>query len=107
MAIKDKICDYINSNDAEGVIPVDNYFNSDDYVIDGADMIVTMNGNTITEISIETNIKYNPTDGEYTERVIKLTDILKLEVNAKLNKAQSYKAPKKADGTFSNLDYIL
>ncbi|MBD5087169.1 MAG: hypothetical protein HDT32_07470 [Clostridiales bacterium] len=107
LAIKDKICEYINSNDAEGVIPVDNYFNNEDYYIDGADMVVTMNGNSITGISIETNIKYNPTDGEYTDRVIKLTDILTLEINGKLNKAQSYKAPKKADGTFSNLDYIL
>lgn len=105
--VSDRICDLINSNEADGVIKVDNYFNDEDYEVVGADMTVTMNGNTLTEISIETNIKYNPTGGDYTDKNIKLTDILTLTINKNLDKAQKYDAPKKPDGTISNLSYIL
>lgn len=96
LSIKDKITEMINSNDAEGVVDVDNYFDAEDYMIHDSVMVVTMSNTDIKSISIDTKIKYCPTGGEYTEERITLTNSIKLDVNANLDKAIEYKAPKSA-----------
>lgn len=96
LSIKDKITEIINSNDAEGVVDVDNYFDADDYMIRDSVMVVTMSNTDIKSISIDTKIKYCPTGGEHTEKRITLTNSIKLDVNANLDKAIEYKAPKSA-----------
>lgn len=94
LSIKDKITEIINSNNAEGVVDVENYFDTDDYMIHDSVMVVTMSNTDIKSNSIDTKIKYCPTGGDYTEERITLTNSIKLDVNAYLDKAIEYKAPK-------------
>ena len=94
LAVNQKIADLINSNDAEGVIEVDNYFDSTDYLLKESCFTVIIDNGTLTNIEIETKLKYNPTDGEYTDKRITLSDKMTLEINKNLDKAQAYSAPK-------------
>ena len=94
VAVNQKISDLINSNDAEGVLDVDNYFDSEDYLLKESCFTVLMEADALKNIEIETKLKYNPTDGEYTDKRITLSDKMTLEINKNLDKAQSYTAPK-------------
>ena len=111
ISVKDKICDMINSNDADGVIDVDNYFNNSEYEIDKADMTLEMVEGNLYNISIATELRYNPTGGEHTDSKILLENTLILSINENLDKAQKYKAPEKAEGSILGLEsankYIL
>jgi|GEM_PF-1248525 len=92
--VNQKIAELINSNDAEGVIDVDNYFDSSDYMLRESCFTVVMNGSDLTTIDIETEFKYNPTSGDYTDKRITLTDKMTLEINKNIDKALAYTAPK-------------
>lgn len=94
LSIKDKITEIINSNEAEGVVDVENYFDTDDYMIHDSVMVVTMSNTDIKSISIDTKIKYCPTGGDYTEERVTLTNSIKLDINANIDKAKEYTAPK-------------
>lgn len=103
LSIKDKITEIINSNNAEGVVDVDNYFNADDYMINDSVMVVAMSGTDIKSVSVDTKIKYCPTGGDFTEERITLTNSIKLDINANLDKATKYKAPKSANTPLTGL----
>lgn len=96
LSIKDKITEIINSNEAEGVVDVDNYFDAEDYMIHDSVMLVTMSSTDIKSVAVDTKLKYCPTGGEYTEERVTLTNSIKLDVNANLDKAIEYKAPESA-----------
>ncbi len=98
---------FLNTNEAEGVVDVENYFNDSAYTVEDASLTVVMNGNTVVSMKLDTEIKYNPTAGDYTENNITLNNELTLSVNQNLKKAQDYGAPKKPDGLLSHLEYIL
>lgn len=104
LSIKDKITDIINSNKAEGIIPVDNCFNANKNIIDDSVMIVEMNKNNLVSINIDTKIKYYPIGGEYTEQQITLTNSIVLKVNAELDKAAKYTAPTSATNNITGLN---
>ena len=91
-SIQTKILEIINSNDAEGVLDVNNYINSDITIKDAEVIVVYVDGE-LTEISIKTDIKYNPVDGDYVDYNITLTNELNLLINDKITKAQDYTAP--------------
>ncbi len=99
----------LNSNPAQGVVTVENYFNKADHTVKDAQFTVVMTEGKLVSMELDTKIKYNPTAGEYTERNVTLDNALILKVNDRLEKAQSYTAPKKAKATlvFGGLDYIL
>lgn len=97
--IQSKIINIINSNTADDVIPVNNYMNTDLNIKD-AEFIVTIESGKITEVSIKTDIKYNPIGGEFTDYNITLTNELELLINDKLSNASDYSAPKSAESTF-------
>lgn len=99
LSVQDKIIDIINSNEATGVIDVDNYFNSSKNMIKESEIVIEMKANAITKIEVTTEIRYNPTGGEYTERQITLTNSIVLEINKKLTDAQKYKAPETTETT--------
>lgn len=94
LSIKDKITDMINSNNADGVVDVVNYFNAADYMIHDSVMVVAMSNADIKSVSVDTKIKYCPTGGDFTEERITLTNSIKLDINANLDEAMKYKAPK-------------
>ncbi len=89
-----KILEIINSNDAEGVGDVNNYFNSDCILEDAIVEIVMENGK-IKTLMCETEIRYVPTDGDYTEYTVTLNNLIKVKVNEKLDDALDYEAPEK------------
>ena len=92
--VQEKINAFINSNNAEGVIKVDNYFDEENHTIMDAVMVVEIKNGKVVEISTETKITYTPTAGEYTDRNITLTDTLTLVVDENYDKASEYTAPK-------------
>lgn len=102
IAVNQKISDYINSNDADGVVPVNNYFDSTDYLLKEACFEVVIESTGLKSMEIETKIKYNPTSGDYTDKRITLTDKITLDVNKNLDKATSYTAPKNTTTSLGN-----
>lgn len=101
-AIQEKIIDIINSNNAEGVLDVENYFNTDNYIIEEAIIVVKYNGNTLESIKCETEVRYEPTDGEYTEYKVTLNNVVEIELNKKLDDALDYEAPD-STGTWAGI----
>lgn len=93
IAIQQKILDIVNSNDAEGVVDVNNYLNSTDYIFEEAVVEVTVKNGALAAIKCETEIRYTPTGGDYTEYVATLKNTIELEINKKLDDAQEYTAP--------------
>ena len=91
----EKIMSLINSNDAEGVIKVNNYFNENRYMIKDAIVVVEMKNGEIASISLKTEVRYNPVGGDYTEENITLTDKISIIFNDNLESAKTYTAPKK------------
>lgn len=110
LSIKYKITDIINSNEAEGVEDVNNYFNSDNNSIEDSVMVVEMIDTDLVKITVDTQIKYCPTGGDYTEERITLTNSIILTVNAELNSAAKYTAPKSATRSmtgFNSASYYI
>ncbi len=91
----EKIMSLINSNDAEGVIKVNNYFNENRYMIKDAIVVVEMKNGEIASISLKTEVRYNPVGGDYTEENITLTDKISIIFNDNPESAKKYTAPKK------------
>ena len=94
LAIKDTITDIINSNEAEGVVDVNNYFNSSEYTIKDAEIVIELKDGVLAEINVNTKITYNPIGGEHTENNITLTNTIVVKINENLDKAAEYEAPK-------------
>ena len=92
IAVQDKIVDIVNSNDAEGVLDVDNYLNQIINIKD-AEFVVVFENDMLKSISLKTDLKYNPTAGDYTDYNITLTNKLELLINENLEGAQEYEAP--------------
>lgn len=91
--VQKKITDLINSNPAENVADVENFFNEDRNIIDEAETIVEIKDGQIVSVTVKTQIRYQPTGGEYTEENIVLTNTITLEINKKTDDALSYVAP--------------
>ena len=97
LSIQDKVLDIVNSNDEQGVVDVNNYMNSQ-VIIKKAVFVITITNGALESISIETDLKYNPVDGEYTDYNITLTNVLELKINKELDNASEYIAPEKVEG---------
>ena len=104
--MQNKILEIINSNDAEGVLDVNNYFNSD-YIVEEAEIVIEMKDGKLVGMECLTELKYCPTGGDYTEYNITLTNTIEFVINDRLNKALDYEAPGKVDGFIDNLESIL
>ena len=96
--VQKKIIDMINTNMYGDVISVDNYFNSENIVKEASIKIVLTNGK-ISSVYCDTELCYTPTGGDYTEYNITLNNVIDLQVNKNLSKAQSYVVPEKVKGT--------
>ena len=111
LATQDVILDLINSNNADGVVDVNNYFDTEHYTVNDAALIVEMKNGKLKNITCETELSYTPIGGEYTDYQVTLNNVIKLSVNENLDKASEYEAPGKADGVFGSLStagkYIL
>ncbi|MDE6302767.1 MAG: hypothetical protein K2M36_04185 [Clostridia bacterium] len=94
MSVQNTISELINSNKADGVIPVNNYFNTQDNDVRDAEMVIEMQNGKIVSIEVSTKIRYNPTGGNYVGERITLTNSISLIVNDKLSAAKDYEAPK-------------
>lgn len=99
-AVQEKIVGMINTNSYDDVIKVENYFNTENVIKDASIKIVLEN-EKISSIVCDTELCYNPTGGDYTEYNITLNNIIDLQVNKNLAKAQEYEAPNKVKGTLS------
>ena len=91
--LQNRIINIINSNDAEGVIDVNNHFNNDNYTLEEGLIEVTLKNDTVTSINCMTEIRYNPTAGDYTEYNVELKNSIEIEINENLDKALEYTAP--------------
>ncbi len=91
--IQQKILGLINSNDAAGVVDVNNYLNSEEYIFEEAVVEVKLKNNELVSIKCETEIRYTPTGGDYTEYNVALKNTINITVNNKLENAEEYKAP--------------
>ena len=109
VGVQNRILDIVNSNDAEGVVDVNNYFNNEAYTVRESELVVEMSEGNILSVSYNTELKYTPTGGEFTDYNVTLNNRLELKINDKLTDAQEYEAPKKALATlgFGGLDWIL
>ncbi len=109
----DDIVKILNFNPADGVLTVENNFNEADFTVKDAVLTVVIKNGAIDSMELDTEIKYNPTSGEYTENNVTLNNRLKLTVNAELDKAQKYDSPEKdtanlgLSGLISAKYYIL
>ena len=93
LGIQQKILAMINSNDAEGVVDVNNYLNSEEYIFEEAIIEVKLKNGQLTSIKCETEIRYVPTGGDYTEYNVTLKNTIEININNKLTNAESYQAP--------------
>ncbi len=107
--LMEDIVDVLNSNPAQGVVTVENYFNGTDHTVEDAAFTVVMKDGKLVSMELDTEIKYNPTEGEYTENNVTLNNRLTLKVNDRLEKAEAYERPNKAESILGigGLDYIL
>ena len=103
IAIQNGILDIVNSNNEDGVLDANNYFNSSNYTIEDAEIVVEMENGQITSINILTKIKYVPIGGDYTEDVATLTNKIEVVFNKNLDKAAEYEAPKSTSTGLSGL----
>lgn len=94
ISIQNKILEIVNSNDADGVLDVDNYFDPSNYSIEEASIEVVITAGKLTSINVTTEIKYNPTSEEYVDEIIILTNVIELKVNEWYSYAEEYEAPK-------------
>lgn len=101
-ALQNNICSLINGNGYDGVIPVENYFDGDSYSVESGDYSITVKNGKMVSCEIETELRYTPTGGDYTDAVVTLKNSISLEVNAKLDKASDYTAPKNVDTTLGS-----
>lgn len=106
LSVQNTILNMINSNEADGVVDVNNYFNSEN-MIKKAEIVVEFVNGKISTIQCLTELKYTPTGGEYTEYNITLTNKIELKINDKLSAAEKYESPTKTNGLFDNLESIL
>ena len=95
ISLQDNILDLINTNPSESVIMVNNNFNTQSYIVEDAEFIIEMENGKVTKISCETEIKYEPTGGTYTEYNVTLKNQLELEINKNIEKASKYESPDK------------
>lgn len=102
LTVQDTICDMINSNEAEGVVDVENYFNSTTNVIRDSEMVVEIGASGITSIDVATEIRYNPTNGDYTENQVTLKNSIAIEFNKEITDASEYVAPKNTETTIGS-----
>lgn len=105
-ALQDTIVDLINSNEAEGVVDVNNYLGSE-YMIKNAEIVVVIENGTLKTVECLTELKYPPTGGEFTEYNVTLTNKISFAINENIDKAEKYKAPGKPDGVIDNLESVL
>ncbi|MCR4660415.1 MAG: hypothetical protein K5765_00235 [Clostridia bacterium] len=93
-SIQQIIADLINSNTADGVIPIENYFNTQEYKIDTSSFTAVIKNGKLVNFGIDIKIKYIPTDGQYTDSRITLKNSIELDINKNIDKATEYVAPK-------------
>ena len=96
-AVQEKITAMINTNAYDDVIPVNNYFNTDNIVKDASLKIVITDGK-LTSVDCDTKLTYTPIAGDYDEYNITLDNAIELKVNKDLAKAQKYEVPDKVKG---------
>ena len=96
-AINAKVTSMINSNNADDVIPVDNYFNEAENDIQSCILTITIKNGAISKVEVESEIKYMPTAGEHSDKNITLIDRIELSVNDNISKATDYTAPKRVN----------
>ena len=101
--IQNDILDIVNSNNADGVLDVNNYFNSSEHTIEDAEIVVVMKDGAIVSMEVLTKIKYVPTGGDHTDKTVTLTNKIELEFNKNLDKAADYEAPKSTSTGLSGL----
>ncbi len=104
--IQNKILAYVNSNNEEGVIKANNYFDSAENTIRKSKFNITYDGDELKEIICKTKLSYAPTDGDYIGYNVTLDNILKASFNEKLNAASSYEKASKAT-LVGGLKYLL
>lgn len=95
--VQSKIVDLINSNPADEVTDVQNYFNEQENEVANSEMVVEIKNGQLVAVNVQTDLRYCPTGGEYTEENILLTNKIELKVNEKLEKAQEYVAPENVE----------
>ena len=72
---------------------MNNYLNSEEYIFEEAVVEVKLKEDELVSIKCETEIRYVPTDGEYTEYNVALKNIIDIAVNNMLEDAGEYEAP--------------
>ena len=97
------IIEMINSNPADSVTDVENYFNEENNEVADTEMVVEIKDGQLVSINANTKFRYCPTGGEYTEQNVVLTNEIELLFNAKAEDAQSYIAPAKVETTIGKL----
>ena len=101
--IQNGILDIVNSNDEDGVLDVNNHFNSSNNTIEDAEIVVVIENGQILSMEVLTKIKYVPIDGDHADKTVTLTNKIELEFNINLDKATEYKAPKSTTSGLSGL----
>lgn len=95
--VQKKICDLINSNEGDDVVPVENYFNENDYRLEECDCSFTVKSGKLVSALLKTELRYSPTDGDSVGSIVTLKNSITLSVNENLDKAQEYSAPKNVE----------
>ena len=95
-SIQQRIADLINSNPAEETIPVNNYLD-ENHSIEEAALAITIKDNAVTLFTADVELRYTPTDGEFSDSTVTLKNSITLKVNENYSKAAEYEAPKNVE----------
>ena len=93
IGIQQKILNIINSNNADGVVKVNNHLNTEEYFLENAVIEVKYEKNQLALIKCETDIRYIPIGGEYTEYNVALKNTIEIIINKSIENARNYTAP--------------
>ena len=101
--IQNGILDIVNSNDEDGVLDANNYFNSSNHTIEDAEIVVVIENGAIVSMEVLTKIKYVPIGGDYTDKTVTLTNKIEIAFNKNIDKAAEYEAPKSVSTGLSGI----
>jgi hypothetical protein len=96
LAVSDTILELVNANNATGVLDVNNYIDTDSFNVKECELVIVVTNGKIVSVTCESELRYTPTAGEFTEYTVTLKNTLELEINNKFGKAEDYEAPSKA-----------
>ena len=93
ISLQKDIIALLNSNTSDGVVPVENYLDEDAFEIVSGEYTIAIKDGKLLTCNLDVELRYTPTDGDYSDRIVTLKNSVGIKINEKLDKASEYVAP--------------